>query len=216
MEPRAFASDATSDRASRFAPEPREALMRICWLLLLVACQRNPSKLDDNHFAPTSIAEAPDQISGTVVETIPASTYTYVRLDRDGRELWLAGPETPIAVGAKLGPLQGTLMPQFHSDTLNRTFPEINFVNSFGQPVPASHHAAPLAGTVVETMDVGRYTYAQIADAAGTKTWLAGPKTKLAIGNKLGGTSGSLMTGFRSSTLNRTFDQIYFVNGWGI
>ncbi|MEP6863966.1 MAG: hypothetical protein ABJE66_25285 [Deltaproteobacteria bacterium] len=214
-------------------------------LLVVAACRREPSKLD---FAPTSVtpppetpatpgaatattpgtATSPDSggISGTVVETMPASTYTYARLDHDGHEIWVAGPETPLAVGAKIGPLQGTLMTSFHSDTLNRTFPEIYFVSSFGQAVPPSHAPASVAsaapaesagaigGTVVATMDSGGYTYAQL-DRAGVKTWVAGPPAKLAVGAKVTNLSGTLMTAFHSSTLDRTFDQIYFIGAWG-
>jgi hypothetical protein len=217
-------------------------LLRIAACVLAVAaCKREPSKLD---FAPTSVtpppegaasgaapgaaAPAPDPsgISGTVVETMPASTYTYARLDRDGHEVWVAGPETPLAVGAKIGPLEGTLMKDFHSDTLNRTFPEIYFVSSFGQAAAPSRGtasapaAAPadsagaMGGTVVATMDSGGYTYAQL-DHAGGKTWVAGPPAKLAVGMKLANLSGTLMTAFHSSTLNRTFDQIYFIGAWG-
>jgi hypothetical protein len=151
-----------------------------------------------------------------------ASTYTYARLDRQGEQIWVAGPETKLVVGAKLGPISGTLMKGFHSDTLDRTFPEIYFVNTFGQPIPQSHHvvsAAPtgeLGGTVVETMDAGGYTYAQLVDHAGAKTWLAGPATKLAVGTKVAGMTGTLMAGFHSDTLKRTFDQIYFVNTYAI
>jgi len=209
-------------------------LFRIATCVLAVAaCKREPSKLD---FAPTSVTEVPDRpaatapapahdsggISGTVIETMPASTYTYARIQQDGHDVWLAGPETPLTVGAKIGPLEGTLMKDFHSDTLNRTFPEIYFVNTFGQAVPPSHGAAApapsaageLAGTVVSTMDSGGYTYAQL-DRGGTKIWVAGPTAKLAAGAKLANLSGSLMTDFHSSTLNRTFDQIYFITGWG-
>ena len=201
-------------------------------MLIVAACQRNPSKLNEELPSKAAVAEtdsvpwpsAPgDTISGTVVETMGASTYTYARLDRNGEQIWIAGPETPLAVGAKIGPLSGTLMKAFHSDSLDRTFPEIYFVNTFGQPVPKSHSAvaaaAPpgeLGGTVVETMDAGGYTYAQLVDHAGAKTWVAGPATKLAVGTKVAGMSGTLMTGFRSDTLKRTFDQIYFVNTYTI
>lgn len=206
----------------------------IGWLLVLAACQRNPSKLNDDLAAPSKavVAETDstpwpsspgDTISGTVVETMGASTYTYVRLDRHGEELWVAGPETTLAVGAKIGPISGTLMKGFHSDSLDRTFPEIYFVNTFGQPIPQSHtmvkSMAPpgeLGGTVVETMDAGGYTYAQLVDHAGAKTWVAGPTTKLAVGTKVAGMSGTLMSGFHSNTLKRTFDQIYFVNTYTI
>jgi hypothetical protein len=202
------------------------------WLLVVAACQRNPSKFDDlgtpskPPVAETDSTPWPsspgDTITGTVVETMGASTYTYARLDRHGEQIWVAGPETKLAVGATLGPISGTLMKGFHSDTLDRTFPEIYFVNTFGQPIPQSHHVvstAPtgeLGGTVVETMDAGGYTYAQLVDHAGAKTWLAGPATKLAVGTKVAGMTGTLMTGFHSDTLKRTFDQIYFVNTYTI
>jgi len=216
-------------------------MRRLVLVLVVAGCHSEPSKLDD-HFAPKSITEpttgpaavppasaAPtggDQITGTVVETMPASTYTYARLDQGGRDVWIAGPETKLVVGAKIGPVRGTLMTAFHSDTLNRTFDQIYFVDTFGQPVPPTHGAAPaqasatatapaLGGTVVETMDAGGYTYA-LLDAGGGKTWVAGPPTKLAVGAKLAGMSGTLMTGFHSSTLKRTFDEIYFVNAYAI
>jgi hypothetical protein len=199
-------------------------------LLVLAACQRNPSKLNDDLGTPAKAAETDptpwpsssgDTISGTVVETMGASTYTYARLDRQGEQIWVAGPETKLVVGAKLGPISGTLMKGFHSDTLDRTFPEIYFVNTFGQPIPQSHHVSTartgeLGGTVVETMDAGGYTYAQLVDHAGAKTWLAGPATKLAVGTKVAGMTGTLMTAFHSDTLKRTFDQIYFVNSYAI
>ena len=221
-------------------------LVRIATCLLVVAaCKREPS----HEFAPTSVTQPPENaappgpapaatapppapspdsggISGTVVETMPASTYTYARLQQEGHDVWVAGPETPLAVGAKVGPLQGTLMKDFHSDTLNRTFPEIYFVSSFGAAAtpsnaasatataPAAPAGGELGGTVVTTMDSGGYTYAQL-DHGGTKTWVAGPTAKLAVGAKLANLTGTLMTAFHSSTLNRTFDQIYFINGWG-
>ena len=63
-------------------------------------------------------------------------------------------------------------------------------------------------------MNAGGYTYARI-DCGGSSVWLAGPETKLATGTAMGRMTGSLMTGFHSDTLNRTFDKIYFVNQWG-
>jgi hypothetical protein len=174
---------------------------------------------------PTSVepAAADGEISGTVVETMNASSYTYARLDRGGTEIWVAGPQAALAVGTKLTKLEGQLMTDFHSSTLDRTFPRIYFVTSLGAPAPAAGAApAPAAdpggavsGTVVETMDAAGYTYALI-DQGGTKTWVAGPTTKLAVGTKLAGMSGSLMTAFHSNTLNRTFDQIYFVGSYNL
>ena len=95
---------------------------------------------------PAPPAAAPpssgDDLSGTVVETMNSGGYTYARLDRG---VWLAGPETPLAVGAKLGKTSGSLMTAFRSETLNRTFDQIYFVNSFGTSAAAAspHTVAP-------------------------------------------------------------------------
>ncbi len=79
---------------------------------------------------------------------------------------------------------------------------------------PAPSDPDRLAGTVVETLDSGGYTYARI-DRGGAPVWIAGPATKLAVGAKVEVTGATLMTGFRSETLQRTFEQIYFVSSYG-
>ncbi|MBA2543891.1 MAG: hypothetical protein H0V17_29875, partial [Deltaproteobacteria bacterium] len=71
------------------------------------------------------------------------------------------------------------------------------------------------SGTVLVTMDAAGYTYAQL-DHGGTKVWIAGPTTKLAVGTKLGRMPGTLMSDFHSKTLARTFDQIYFVGNFAV
>ena len=62
-------------------------------------------------------------------------------------------------------------------------------------------------------MDSGGYTYAKI-DRGGNAVWVAGPTTKLGVGTKLGAMTGTLMTAFRSETLQRTFDQIWFISSF--
>lgn len=204
---------------------------------LLAGCQHRDTDVRASAAPPTAEpkpAAAPvdlGAISGTVVETMDASTYTYVRLDRGGSEIWIAGPQAKLAVGTKLDKLRGQLMTDFYSKTLDRTFAQIYFISSFnaGAAAVAEAHAGPVPqaaaapqaagdavfGTVVQTMEAGGYTYAEL-DQNGTKVWVAGPTTKLAVGSKLDKMSGSLMTAFHSNTLNRTFDQIYFVGSYAI
>ena len=206
----------------------------------LIACKKEGAPASARMEAPASMPVDPPGahpaqppaagggISGTVAETMDAAGYTYARLDHDGTQLWVAGPETKLAVGMKLDGMTGELMTGFRSDTLKRTFDQIYFVNAFPvaggaapapAPAPAATAAAPagdeLSGVVVETMDAGGYTYAQL-DRAGTKLWVAGPETKLAVGSQLGKMTGTLMTGFRSETLKRTFDQIYFIGTFAV
>jgi hypothetical protein len=87
-------------------------------------------------------------VSGTVVETMSSGGYTYAKLDDGGKQVWAAGPETPLAVGAKIGKVSGMLMAGFRSTTLNRTFDQIYFVSSFDVTggAPANPHGAGVAG----------------------------------------------------------------------
>lgn len=66
-----------------------------------------------------------------------------------------------------------------------------------------------VSGTVLETMDSGGYTYIRFLTPGGEK-WAAVTKAKVAVGDSVTIANASLMTGFASPTLHRTFDQIYF------
>jgi len=89
-----------------------------------------------------------ESVEGTVIETMSSAGYTYAKLDDGHRQVWVAGPETTIAVGAKVAKVSGTAMPGFRSTTLNRTFDLIYFVNVLtvtGGAMPNPHGAAPTA-----------------------------------------------------------------------
>jgi hypothetical protein len=197
-------------------------MIRVLFVLGLVACKQEPSQTVGPATAIQPRASIPaakaDGVSGTIVETMNAGGYTYARLDHDGSQLWVAGPETKLAVGTKLDRMDGTAMSNFHSDTLARTFEQIYFVNAFaiagGAPASAVAADDDISGVVLETMNAGGYTYAHL-DRSGTKLWVAGPQTKLAVGAKLDKLSGSLMSNFQSDSLKRTFDRIYFVDSFG-
>ncbi len=69
-----------------------------------------------------------------------------------------------------------------------------------------------LSGKVVETMNAGGYTYVCL-EKKGTKTWVAVPEMKVSVGKQMSFLPGSLMRGFTSKTLNRTFESIIFSGG---
>jgi hypothetical protein len=73
-------------------------------------------------------------------------------------------------------------------------------------PAPA---ADVIAGEAREVIEVAQYTYLRIATAGGER-WAAVPKTKISTGQKVVIANPQRMTKFTSSTLNRTFDEIYF------
>lgn len=76
--------------------------------------------------------------------------------------------------------------------------------------VPAEN-VAGISGKVIETMDASGYTYAQV-DTGSEKVWVAGPKTALKVGDEVSMPKGSPIQNFKSKTLDREFEQIFFVS----
>jgi len=68
----------------------------------------------------------------------------------------------------------------------------------------------PMAGTVAETMNAGRYTYV-LLDTASQKIWAAAHQIAVKVGDKVSLSSGTVMENFHSERLNRDFDEILFV-----
>jgi hypothetical protein len=163
-----------------------------------------------------------------VVEVAKGGGYTYARMDACGQEAWVAGPETDLKVGESVEMPLGNAMTNFEAKALGRTFDQILFVDWFE---PAAHDlvCAPPPGTAVagpqprmatpakrigvvkETMNGGGYTYARI-DVCGQEEWIAGPAAKVTVGQAVATTEGAMMAGFTAPSLNRTFDQIRFVD----
>jgi len=73
----------------------------------------------------------------------------------------------------------------------------------------ATAAAGNLTGKVVETMDAATYTYALI-DTGATKAWVAAPQFIVKTGDTLAAADAMPMNNYRSKTLNRTFDVVYF------
>ena len=69
-------------------------------------------------------------LKGKVTQTMDAGRYTYIALDTGAGEKWAAAPTFEVKVGDVVEAQQGIVMKSFHSKTLNRTFPEILFVET--------------------------------------------------------------------------------------
>lgn len=81
---------------------------------------------------PASQTQAPagdngPGLSGAVLETLPVSNYTYLRLSTSAGEVWAAVPSANVAVGSQVAIANATRMDDFKSSTLKRTFKEIYF-----------------------------------------------------------------------------------------
>ena len=72
---------------------------------------------------------APLTQKAEVVSTIDASQYTYLEVKQEGKTVWLATTTTTAKKGDKIEFDDGTVMTNFSSKILNRTFPSVTFVS---------------------------------------------------------------------------------------
>ncbi len=70
---------------------------------------------------------APAAVTGKVLETMDAGGYTYINVATDAGDKWIAVNQTPVEVGEDVTYLDGMVMQNFNSKSLDRTFPEIIF-----------------------------------------------------------------------------------------
>jgi len=90
-------------------------------------------------------------------------------------------------------------------------------------PQPAAPVAAPAAaqaqamnrGKVLQLLEGGGYSYAEVEAGNGQRVWVAGGPIKIKVGETVQWGEYAVMRNFNSKTLNRTFDEILFVNAWG-
>ena len=66
------------------------------------------------------------------MEKQDASVYTYVRLENGaGNEVWAAVPKAQLEIGEEISLKGGSVMTDFNSKTLDRTFESIIFASGF-------------------------------------------------------------------------------------
>ena len=116
----------------------------LCRLTLLLALAAAP------------IQAAPDAagaISGKVVETMNAASYTYVLIDTGAKKSWVAAPQFEVKVGDSAAIADAMPMKNYQSKTLNRTFDVVYFTGNIsvnGAPAaPSTPAPIPAPSTAV-------------------------------------------------------------------
>lgn len=130
--------------------------------IVLSACGSNASEpgasaATQPTSAPAAVATAPmgENLSGRVLEQIPAPPYVYLRLQTANGEAWAAVSAAPVEVGQDVTIYQSMRMSQFASKTLGRTFDEIYFgsLTAPGAAVSAGNPHAALAQPTAMTVE---------------------------------------------------------------
>ena len=75
---------------------------------------------------------------GKVLEITPVMGYKYLKVDENGSTHWVAIADAPVKIGDKIGYDKRTVMKDFKSKTLHKTFDEIIFANDVYLPQKAS------------------------------------------------------------------------------
>ncbi len=110
---------------------------------LFCACEAKPSKetqawirnqqLQKQQNAAATKPDNVGSISGVIVETMNAGGYTYLNIDTGSGQVWAAVKEQPVTVGMTITVDGIMAMPDFRSETLERTFDLIYFGSSVAQ-----------------------------------------------------------------------------------
>jgi len=66
---------------------------------------------------------------GKILEIHDAMGYKYLKVDEEGKELWVAISNAPVAVGERIGYDKNTIMKNFQSKTLKRKFDAVVFAS---------------------------------------------------------------------------------------
>lgn len=134
------------------------------------ACQDSkPSETEGTTAYTGAATDASAGLEGVVVSTMDAGNYTYVEIENNGQKSWAAGPSTEVKVGDRVSIPGGSLMQDFHSKSLDRTFESILFAGAIqiegaGQAVggqKAQTGAPSAAPAETETPEKGSITKAE-------------------------------------------------------
>lgn len=92
---------------------------------------------------PAETPAAPHGISGAVIETMDAAGYTYVYVDNGKEKIWAAAPAFAVKVGDEVMVPEGMAMHNYHSQSMDRDFDVVYFVESVLNASNPTMGAAP-------------------------------------------------------------------------
>ena len=168
-------------------------------------------------------------LSGVVVETTNSSGYTYLLIKDGQTKQWVATTTVDVKPGGKVEVPGGVQLKNFYSQKLQRSFPDIIFVETItvdgkqqNTSVMAAGHPnlnlaalgadGNFAGRVLATTNSGGYTFVCV-QGFHKAAWAATTNLcKIKAGDSVSLPKGEVMQQFHSTSLNLTFDEIRFVD----
>ncbi len=123
-----------------------KALFLVLALMVIAGCSRKsdtkPGTATPQN--PSGAQSGVQTATGTVVETMDAASYTYVRVKTDKGDVWAATSQFKVAVGDRVTVPLEMPMENFQSPTLKREFPLIYFTSHIERAGGGGDAAPPL------------------------------------------------------------------------
>jgi hypothetical protein len=112
---------------------------------------------------PGTAAVPAAPVTGKVLETMDASGYTYLNVQTEAGNMWVAVNQSTVEVGEEVAFINGMVMQNFFSKTLDRTFPEIIFSSGL-----VGKGATPPGMPAALTTGEGQASFSQALSSEGT------------------------------------------------
>ncbi len=154
----------------------------IAGIVYNVPMAAQPSKMQQPESGLKAVeptTSATGSITGTVLETLDAAGYTYMRLKTPNGEIWAAVPKVDVKKGSEVTVVNAAPMDGFESKTLKRKFDHIVFGNLGGGPNVAVS-PSPLAPGHASPMDREAQVAAQHSGVAKSPSDIGTIKVKKA------------------------------------
>ena len=163
---------------------------------------------------------------GKALQVIQTEGYTYIEVEKEQGTEWIAVTTLNAVEGDIIKYSKGSLMTNFHSKSIDRTFPEILFAGSadyVSNKHPSIAETAAILnitddetklsnqGEVISTIPTTMYTYIEVTHNE-AKRWLAVPEVEVKTGDKIQYGDGAAMNNFYSKTLDREFAEVFFIS----
>ena len=113
----------------------KNTLIIISSLVLLISCnsgnEQSNGENTSNYLDAVKQMKPPADHKVTAIEVIDVDSYTYLRVEEEGKKFWMAITSRPIETGNQYYYKGGMMMYGFTSKQLDRTFDSIMFIKDF-------------------------------------------------------------------------------------
>jgi hypothetical protein len=111
--------------------------MKSTLLLFILALGLSHAQEGNIAMHGTEKAQKAQIFYGKILEIKTAMGYKYLKIDEEGKELWIAIANAPVTIGDRIGYDKNTMMTNFKSKSLDQEFKEIFFASDVYLPQKA-------------------------------------------------------------------------------